>query len=409
MLSKWKLLILSGSLKGRELKLPMGEFSIGSNNADLAVFLEDNLQPTLVVSEAEVTVQEDAIPLWFQGEKQAFPYVLPSSKVIDLAGFSFLLGKDDEDLTLKEIPERLSETVATKPYRWPVVVLLIFSLILACALAYFNGFGARKPSGTSISPKKWLQNEVASHPTYKALHTTWSHDGIVTLSGYCTDTSSYQELLNKLNNIGIHFNNKAICQDTIIENVDFALHKNGYSNVSVSSGDQLGKVIISGDLTADKQWEKVSEEIAQIKGLKSWEVKSHKGRNLQGLIKDLKNNQLLTRISISQHGDTTTLTGHLSAKREAQLKHILKKYTAPASTMRVIYQNIPVSQSMLDLLPAPIISFGGNERHPYLILNNGSRVVEGTRLPNGYKVTHLDKTGVVLTKSNQLLHIPLML
>jgi len=406
--SKWKLLVLSGSLKGRELRLPEGEFTIGSKDSDLAVLLQNDVQSTLLVSSEEVLIKEDSTPLWYQGEKQVNPSPIPPSTVIDLAGFCFVLGVEEQNLSLEEIPKRQKHTRKREARNWLAISLFTLTLLFASLLVYLGWLAYKAPKVPPFDPKAWLQSQT-NLEQYRDLHLSWSENGIVTVGGYCTDSKSYQALLGKLTSFGMHYSNEAICQDDIIHNVYFVLQQNGYSHVVVHSGEEPGTIIIAGDIYADKLWEKVSRVIAQVKGLKSWEVKSEKEKEkgMGGLLDALKENHLLDELSLSRHGQTTTITGHLSAEKEKQLKQILANNLKHDSSNRVIYQNIPVSQSMLSLFPASIRSFGGNAKKPYLILANGMRIEIGTQLPNGYQVTNLDPSGVELVKNGQILHIPL--
>ena len=340
MFSKWKLLVLNGSLKGRELRLPEGEFSIGSKDSDLAVLLENDLHSTLLISAEEIQIKGDSIPLWYRGEKQVNPSPIPPMTVIDLAGFCFLIGVEEQQLSLEDVPKRKKASKKRVRRNWSAIALLSLSLLFTCALIYFAWLAYSAPKQAPFNPKAWLQKQT-NQEEYRYLDFSWSDGQILTISGYCSDSRSYQKLLGKLGSFGMHYNNEAICQDSIIHNVYFVLQQNGYSHVAVHSGDKPGTIIISGDIYADKLWERVSRVIAQVRGLKSWEVKSEKDKGMENLVDELKANHLLEQLSISRHGNTTTITGHLSAEKESKLKQILDNYSKhDSSNRRVIYQNI---------------------------------------------------------------------
>nr|WP_284676666.1 type III secretion system inner membrane ring subunit SctD [Vibrio sinus] len=401
-------MILSGHLRGRELKLPEGEFTIGSKDADLSVLLDEDKQATLLVSEEEIRIKEESVPMWYEGEAQAERSPIPPSTIIDLAGFSFLLGAEDQDLTLADVPARQKHT-EKGGRNWLAIICLSLCLVFAIGVAVFSWINLNAPPIVKFDPKAWVGQEI-KQPGYGKLELSWSGNGILTLGGYCQSVSKYQSLLGRLNGLGIHYKNQAICQEDIVHNVYFVLQQNGYAHVMVHSGKQLGTVVISGNISADKQWQSVSQLIAQVKGLHSWEVKSEKEEGLGELVEKLKQTHLLDKLSLSRNGNTTTITGSLGSKDEALLNKVLKQYRTDApSNGRVIYQNIPVSQSMLSLFPSAIRSFGGNAKNPYLILANGMRIQVGTRLPDGFEVSNLDTTSVELVKDGQLLHIPLTL
>ncbi|WP_108651914.1 type III secretion system inner membrane ring subunit SctD [Dongshaea marina] len=408
MQSQWKLKIINGPLRGRELKLPEGEISIGSDDSDIAVALEGDQSATLQVNEQGVRLAETGVPLWFDGiPQQESDEFIPGS-VIDLAGLCFVVGRSDQELNIEEIPSRrVTRTPRIGSRIYPYAFGLF--LLLSGGILYLGWRGLEKPAVPEFNPKAWVA-EQSEKPAYKALKLFWTNDGLLTVRGYCQDGSAYQDLLDKLVMLGIHYRNQAVCQQDIVNNVAFILQQNGYSHVSVLSGNKLGTVIISGAIYADKQWEKVSQTISRVRGLKSWEVKSQHDDGLRLLVEMLRSKNLLGKLSVSRSGTMIVITGTLDNDAERVLKEALDQFAIEhPNVLRIIYQNIPIGKSMLGLLPAPIISFGGNNHSPYLILNNGMRVQEGTRLPSGYEVSELGESGIELTKDGQLLHIPLNL
>ncbi|MGF1740024.1 type III secretion system inner membrane ring subunit SctD [Vibrio profundum] len=408
MRSGWKFLILTGHLRGRELKLPEGEFTIGSKDADLSAQLDDDKQVTLLVSEEEIRVKEESVPMWYEGEAQLAASSIPPSTIIDLAGFCFLLGAGDQELTLADVPER-QKVIKSSGKNWLAIVCLSSCLVFAIGVAVFSWMNLNTPPVIKLDPKAWIEQQV-QQTGYGNLELSWSDNGILTIGGYCRSVSKYQSLLGKLNGLGIHYKNQALCQEDIVHNVYFVLQQNGYSHVLVHSGKRLGTVVISGDISADKQWESVSQLIAQVNGLQSWKVRSEKDEGLSELVEKLREANLLDKLSLLRNNSTITITGHLSDEEESELSKVLSQYRRDDITKhRVIYQNIPISQSMLRLFPSAVRSFAGNAKNPYLILANGMRIQIGTRLPNGFEVSKLNTTSVELVKDGQVLHIPLAL
>ncbi|EFD6146632.1 type III secretion system LEE inner membrane ring protein EscD, partial [Escherichia coli] len=111
MLSSYKIKLLNGAMRNRELQLPMGNLTLGTEDNDIVYFpLEQGLNQFLLDIREEGVFLLSPVEFWIDG--QPTPYEadkpLPVGKVIDIAGCCFIIGDIDHSLPLSDVPERFS-------------------------------------------------------------------------------------------------------------------------------------------------------------------------------------------------------------------------------------------------------------------------------------------------------------
>jgi type III secretion protein D len=74
-----------------------------------------------------------------------------------------------------------------------------------------------------------------------------------------------------------------------------------------------------------------------------------------------------------------------------------------------VFQRIPAVLSTAQLLPAPVMSIGGNQDDLYVELENGMRLVPGSVLPSGYRIYAISRFSLALVRNQTLIALPLNL
>lgn len=204
------------------------------------------------------------------------------------------------------------------------------------------------------------------------------------------------------------FRNQLVCDDHLLSSVKDVLHQYGYQDMEVDTGKYPGHITIHGAIEMGGQWLKVQETLATVAGLKGWAViNSHDGQIAQ-LVERLRELGLLGYLSMAQSNKEIIISGILSLSQQQQLMDMLTALTRQQpGFLAVKYQNIPTSDQTAQLLPAAIVSYGGNKLSGFVQLANGLRLQQGAVLANGYKVIFIGEQGISLLKSNNLIHIPM--
>lgn len=109
-----------------------------------------------------------------------------------------------------------------------------------------------------------------------------------------------------------------------------------------------------------------------------------------------------------QNNKEVTISGVLAPDQRRKLTEMLAILAQQQPELLAVrYQNIPISDQAAKLLPAAIVSYGGNRNSGFVQLANGLRLQQGSVLANGYKVIFIGEQGISLLKTNNLIHIPM--
>lgn len=396
-----KLLWITGPMQGRELRLPQGELSMGPCG-DVMVPLSERESIQISVTEEGVFIR-DSIPVWCNGVAANTQEPLPFGQAIEVSGVGFILGSLDQSLVWQRLPEHV-KAKASGGRRLFLSFITLMTVVLMSFVVMLP-----KNIEPTFNPHMWLQSQL-NVPSLNQVKASWNEDGVVSLSGYCDNSLVMSKLKEGLKLHGIRFNTSAVCTDELISNVEAVLSANGYQDVHVSPSRIMGEVRISGAIQSGQQWEKVSRELDQIHGLKHWQVTNDIGGFVQKLISALRDKGLLDGLMIERRQDSIVVTGQIRDLVRSQIRQVTKQLLSnTGQNVDLRFENIPLRDSISRYLSGEIMSFGGNQSHPFVELSSGKRLTLNSKLDNGYMVTHIDFKGLDLTRDGQLIHIPFIL
>lgn len=400
----YKLKWLSGPLTGRELLLPEGEFRIGGSDADAVLPLEDNVEAVLMVA-ADSIILTSATPVWVNGERWNAEQSLPLEQYIDLAGQGIVLGKPHDTLPLLPLPARRQlESTVNKHLLNPWLLLPITVLVLMTL--GIVGYIRTHEDPPPFDPHRWLAETLQS-PDLSGLDAQLDERGVVHLSGLSASSQSIMQLRKQLDEHGLNFYDQSIGTDALLERVRqlFTLH--GYQDIEVKPGATAEDVEIFGAINADERWLKVNAQLAQIKQLKHWVVINDQAEYFQRLLDKLSKHTLLEGLSIKVTGKELLINGQLDEQRAKEVESLVTDFNHDGqSRLQARFLNIP-TVATTNILPAAIVSIGGNGNSVYLQLANNMRLQQGAILPNGYKIYSLSQHFLTLIRGEHLISLPL--
>ncbi|MFL4558464.1 type III secretion system inner membrane ring subunit SctD [Yersinia kristensenii] len=401
MATQFKLRILDGELNGRELILPKGVFTLGDQGADVLLPLPQGKILALIISENQIMLQVPGA-VWVNGLRHDLQQPIPLRQVIEAAGLALVLGEEKDVLSGIRVIHRSGSRLLL----WLSVATFILLGLLFSFIFWFTQQSNRLFSHLPSSIPTQLSEQLKIS-TLEGINATWLADGSVVLSGHCTSSSAVIQLQNFLVSNHIVFRNQLVCDDRLIASVSEVLHQYGYQDIDVKAGKKTGNVAIHGAIEMGAKWLSVQEALATIVGLKGWVViNSHDGQ-IPLLVERLKELGLLSYLSMTQSNREIVISGMLSPEQQQHLRLMLATLTQQPDVFPVRYQNIPASDQATQLLPAAIVSYGGNTRSKFVQLANGIRLQQGTVLGNGYKVILIGEQSISLLKSSNLVQIPM--
>ncbi|CNF20065.1 type III secretion system inner membrane ring subunit SctD [Yersinia kristensenii] len=398
---KFKLRILDGELNGRELMLPKGVFTLGDQGSDVLLPLPQGKILALIISENQIMLQVSGA-VWVNGLRHDLQQPVPLRQVIEAAGLALVLGEENDVLSGIIVGHRSGSRLLL----WLSVATFILLGLLFSFIFWFTQQSNRLFSHLPSSIPTQLSEQLKIS-TLEGINATWLADGSVVLSGHCTSSSAVIQLQNFLVSNHVVFRNQLVCDDRLIASVSEVLHQYGYQDIDVKVGKITGNVAIHGAIEMGEKWLSVQKVLATIVGLKGWVViNSHDGQ-IPLLVERLKDLGLLSYLSMTQSNKEIVISGMLSPEQQQHLRSMLATLTQQPDVFPVRYQNIPASDQATQLLPAAIVSYGGNSHSKFVQLANGVRLQQGTVLGNGYKVILIGEQSISLLKSSNLVQIPM--
>ncbi|QKJ14764.1 type III secretion system inner membrane ring subunit SctD [Yersinia kristensenii] len=398
---KFKLRILDGELNGRELMLPKGVFTLGDQGSDVLLPLPQGKILALIISENQIMLQVSGA-VWVNGLRHDLQQPVPLRQVIEAAGLALVLGEENDVLSGIIVGHRSGSRLLL----WLSVATFILLGLLFSFIFWFTQQSNRLFSHLPSSIPTQLSEQLKIS-TLEGINATWLADGSVVLSGHCTSSSAVIQLQNFLVSNHVVFRNQLVCDDRLIASVSEVLHQYGYQDIDVKVGKITGNVAIHGAIEMGEKWLSVQKVLATIVGLKGWVViNSHDGQ-IPLLVERLKDLGLLSYLSMTQSNKEIVISGMLSPEQQQHLRLMLATLTQQPDVFPVRYQNIPASDQATQLLPAAIVSYGGNSHSKFVQLANGVRLQQGAVLGNGYKVILIGEQSISLLKSSNLVQIPM--
>lgn len=399
--NQFKLKLLNGPLAGRELNLQFGEFSIGEQDSDLAIPLENGVNAKLLVTQEGIELV-NPVPCWVDGRRWGPQGLFPLCKAIDLAGLGIVLSEADYVFPNFKLPPR---KLTHLRFAVACVMAFIFVLGFVGIVASFWPSPNLKSKVHTFDPKEWVQNQLRA-PALRHLKATWDDASVLTLSGICQNTKEMAVFRVALSEHGILFRDQSVCEDDLVRSANAILSLNGYDRASARAGSSPGALIISGAIHVDGRWEETVRQLKALPGLTEWTLKNNTSTLIPELVELLRKQNLLMGISLTWQGSTLLVSGIVDGSREAAIRSVTTRFCATYG-VPTSFQNMGLGVDLSSLLPAPVVSLSGDPESLFLTLSNGIRLQTGSKLPNGYEITSIDESGVALLKSDQLLYVPI--
>ncbi len=398
--STFKILWLNGPLKGRQLVLPSGSFTIGSDGDVLAV-LDNSEQLEFEVAEDKVSLVSE-VEAWVNGERQDSIDEITIGVVVEIEGVAFILGNVNDEIETQAIPRK--KMPKKRASHWALFIISTFSTLLIVLLLIDP---VQAPQHI-VTPNQWVSQRLTVNEL-DGIKSIWSENGVVTFNGFCEDSQKLNRFIDEVKKHGILFVMHAECTDQLVTDVKQVLNQNGFQNISVEQNIIPGSVTISGAIQAGERWNKTITVLKTIPSLVSWHVINESGVQIRPLINALREQSLLENLMLTQLDDAIVITGEVNQTAEAKvikIAHNIKKIQQ--NGIKIVFQNIPVRNEVNRLLTSPVVSFGGNSESPFIELENGYRLTKGNELDNGYVIEFIDIKGVDLSKNGQIIHVPLL-
>ncbi|WDD90577.1 type III secretion system inner membrane ring subunit SctD (plasmid) [Burkholderia sp. FERM BP-3421] len=396
-----KLRWLNGPLAGHPFVLPDGPLRIGGADADLALVLDDEASAVLNVGADGVTVSP-GVPVWVAGARWDAATPLPEHVVVDLAGLAFIVGGVDDPLPVALVPPRHAPRARRPSGVHAAGALACAGLLGALVLALWQPAPARAPDLDA-----WLAARLRASALH-GLRATREPDGTVGLSGSCALSQAVEQLRGELRARGVHVRDTSQCADTLRGNVKDVLMLNGYRDIDVRSTGGPGSVEIHGAIAADGRWRRTVAQLQAVAGLRTWQVINDRAQQFERLLDALSKADLLDGVGVSLAGRTLMVSGKLDEGRTAALNAAIAAFNrAGADGFTAIYDAIPTADAAQSLLPAPVVTVGGQANSIYVVLANGMRLQVGGVLPNGYAIVGLSRHAISLRNGEHLVSIPL--
>ncbi|HFO8055157.1 TPA: type III secretion system LEE inner membrane ring protein EscD, partial [Escherichia coli] len=221
MLSSYKIKLLNGAMRNRELQLPMGNLTLGTEDNDIVYFpLEQGLNQFLLDIREEGVFLLSPVEFWIDG--QPTPYEadkpLPVGKIIDIAGCCFIIGDIDHSLPLSDVPERFSAKNQRKKR-------LILASVIGATFALSGAIGSYVLLSPKAEPPTFTRADVYQQLKENKLHAitlVW-HGKNIALYGRCESTTDLTPFFNYLKEKNIFYYNKIICNNQIISAINDVL------------------------------------------------------------------------------------------------------------------------------------------------------------------------------------------
>lgn len=406
----YKLKLLNGPLSGREIQLREGTLTFGLQDADIILPLEGKQKLISLVVKSESIQVEPKLDGWMGDTWVSLIDDIPIGQPLALLGVAMVIGRSGDDLsqfTDWQIPSKSEGEPVW--YFWPAVMLFCVLAISGASIYWLINPPLMSESFRPLNMRDWIVDYTKQHQLTKEISFLWLSDGSLEINGWCQHENDIKSLIAKLRQQQISFHNNIVCEDRLISNVTYSIQLYGYERIKVEAGEHHGEVIINGAIQDDSRWQQVERLLSTMPGLKNWKVLNQSDSEVALLIKELRTSHLLGQLSIRRANGRIVVSGKLNDEQVNRLSEALRKYMVknPAAGA-VTFQNIQAIGADNGVLPAPIVSVGGNQKSPYLELSNGMRLQKGAELPSGYVVRNIDtENGVELSLHGQLVHIPL--
>lgn len=394
MANQWKIRLLGSVLQGREVWLSEGRLSLGEHGCDLCIPLNQNEKIVLFSQAGQLFVEAGKARLLVNGRRHRHGMPLPGAGVLQVAGVAMAFGNQDSNLANYKIPRQLI-------HYWLLAAML---LLVGAILVGLMVVEAPPPSVTDTLPQRvsMLLQQAGLSPT----QARWMQDGSLWLSGYCQHSAQMQKVRLTLDSWGVMYRDNVIRADQLVRDVQDVLNQAGYVNAQVI-GQSPGNVLIRADIVMGEQWAAVQPLLAELPGLKNWQIENPHQAQSKVIIAALVQNCLAGWVSVTPVGQSFVISGILDQSHQHLLKKTLKALREQYPSLVLSYQEVIASSEGDKYLPAPIAGLVQSRHGEYLLLTNGERLQVGSHLPGGGEIMQLDSHAIAIGYHDALINYPL--
>lgn len=389
----WKIRLLSGVLQGREVWLTEDRLTLGEHGCDLCIPLTQDEKISLFSKEGKLFVEAGQAQLRVNGRKYRHGMPLPDTGVLQVAGLTMAFGSQDSNLSSYKIPR--------SPLNyWLLGVML---LLLGGLLAELALLEIPEQNITSLPQRvdTLLQQTGLSH-----IRADWKQDGSLLLSGYCQHGAQMQAALLTFDSWGVMYRDNVVCADQLVRDVQDVLMQAGYADAQVI-GQSPGDVVIRANIVMGQRWNKVQPLLAELPGLKHWQIENPHQAQSQAIITTLVQKGLAGLVSVTPINQAFVVSGVLDQSHKQLLQQTLTGLRQQYPALMLSYQEVPASNEGDKYLPAPIAGFVQGRHGEYLLLTDGQRLQLGSQLPAGGEIVALTPQAVAISYQGALINCPL--
>ncbi|MGG2142970.1 type III secretion system inner membrane ring subunit SctD [Symbiopectobacterium sp. RP] len=390
--STWKIRLLGGVLHGREVWLSEGRLSIGERECDLCIPLQAASRIELAVVDGQLYANAEKVSVRVNGRRHVQHHPLPSQGVLEAAGLAMAFGPQQADLAGYCLPVRRFSS------GWllvPGMLMLIFALIF-----FSMEWGPSPSTEAPVDVSALLQQTGLTQ-----LVAQWQQDGVLRVSGDCESSDTLTPLWLALQSHDIRYQDDVICADQLVRNVKDVLIQAGYTQAQVVSRGK-GNVAIDADIRMGEQWAAVQPLLADIPGLRHWQIENPYDEIGNALISALLQQGLAGKVNLTDTGPRFILSGVLNAQDKQTLTQLMQDMRSRYPTVALSYQDVPLSNEFSRQLPAPVTGIVHSRRGKYLVLGNGDTLSIGSRLAEGSEVVAISDSAVTFRQGRTLITLP---
>ncbi|MCW2481559.1 type III secretion system inner membrane ring subunit SctD, partial [Candidatus Symbiopectobacterium sp. NZEC135] len=377
---------------GREVWLSEGRLSIGERECDLCIPLLVASRIELAIADGQLYVNAEKVSVRVNGRRHIQHHPLPSQGVLEAAGLAMAFGPQQADLAGYCLPARRFSN------GWVLVpgMLMLILALFSFALEWVPPPSTEAPVNVSaLLQQAGLTQLVAK----------WQQDGVLHVSGDCESSDTLTPLWLVLQSRDIRYQNDVICADQLVLNVKDVLIQAGYAQARVVSRGQ-GNVAIDADIRMGEQWAAVQPLLADIPGLRHWQIENPYDEIGNALISALLQQGLADKVNLTNRGSHFILSGVLNVQDKQTLTQLMQEMLSRYPAVALSYQDVPLSNEFSRQLPAPVTGIVHSRRGDYLVLGNGDTLSIGSRLADGSEVVAISDRAVTFRQGRTLITLP---
>jgi len=391
--SEWKIRLLGGVLNGREVWLSNGRLSVGERGCDLCIPLDK--EGTLIISvvDGKMFIDTGNALARVNGRRHKHGAALPEEGVLQTLGIAMAFGNQKANLSVYQLHSGPPNIL------WGISLVFLLLLGLSAWALWFNHSDISPPSlSTQV-------DALLQHKGLTQIKTRWTQDGTLQLTGYCQNSASLQTARLTLESWAVLYSDHVICTDQLIRNVKDVLTQAGYDDAEVISFIP-GEVQINADITMGKRWATIQPLLAELPGLKHWQINNPHQSQSKSIIDALIQEGLAGSVSVTPVGQAFVISGILNFEQQKILNQVVDHIRIQYPDIQLSYQNISASSEGGKRFPSPIAAIVHSRQGTYLVLENGERFRTGSQLQDSSEIVAITDQAVALKYRGALINYP---